>query len=392
MNPRPDPLPPMDMEIVRADVLDDACASAWRALQSAEAAFDSPLLGPDFARQVGAVREDAYVAVWRRAGEPKGFLAHHRRPGGFARPIGSPFCDYHALVSAADFPLRGPQVLRSAGLSALQLEGLIDPFAIFPARTVVSAPSYRVTRTGSAASLEAGSAELSRNQARNHRRYSRKLEQDVGPLRLQAPDVAQASFDAVLRWKAEQLVESGMHDVLAPGWTRALMQRLFEQRTGPLQGLLIMLYAGERPVAGHFGVRSAETYHPWIAARDPALAAYSPGSLHLQLALGAMGQLGLSTYDLGHGADHWKQASSTEVRTIASGLATADTPGGRRHAAGHRLWSWPGLDRWAGTARLHRRLDTIAASELTASGRLAGVVQAASGLRRQARRHAGETS
>ena len=389
MDPRPDPLLPMDVEIVRAEALDDACASAWRALQSAEPAFDSPLLGPDFARQVGAVRDDAHVAVWRRAGQPIGFLPHHRRSGGFARPIGSPFCDYHALVSGADFPLRGPQALRSAGLSALQLEGLIDPFAIFPAEAVVSTPSYLVTRMGS---VGTGPADFSRNQTRNHRRYSRKLEQDVGPLHLQAPDLGQASFEAVLRWKSGQLVESGMHDVLAPGWTRALMQRLFEQRTGPLQGLLIMLYAGERPVAGHFGVRSAQTYHPWIAAKDPALDGYSPGSLHLQLALGAMEDLGLTTYDLGHGADHWKQAFSNAVRTIGSGLATADTPAGRRHAAGHRLWTSPGLGRWPGTARLHRRLDTIAASELTASGRLAGVVHAASGLRRQARRHAGETS
>src|ERR1700761_3089936 len=92
-------LPKLEAEIVHPAELSRVDIAAWRRLQAAEPAFGSPLLGPDFAQAVGAVRPDARVAVYRRAGHAIGFLAHHRRPGGFARPIGAPFCDYHALVS-----------------------------------------------------------------------------------------------------------------------------------------------------------------------------------------------------------------------------------------------------------------------------------------------------
>jgi len=376
----------ISIDIIKLADLAAVDEAAWRALQSATEAFASPLLGPDFARHVGAVRDDAYLAIWREQGRAVGFLAHHRRPGGFARPIGAPFCDYHAVISGPDFPLSGADVLTSAGLAALPLDGLVDPYAIFSDSETSRSPAYRIQSDG--APFEP-SPHSSRNQERNFRRAYRKLEVASGPIRLQAPDHSQSSFDMLLGWKSDQLTASGMHDVLAPDWTRALMQALFQQASGPLQGLLIMLYAGERPVAGHFGVRAGGVYHPWVAARDPDLSACSPGRLHLRLALQAMPELGLTSYDLGSGADHWKGAFSNDVRMTGAGFATADTAQGRRRAAGHQLWSLPPLAKWEATGRLHRRLEVIAASELTVQGRLAGVVQAASGLRRQARRHGG---
>jgi len=374
----------ISVEVIRPHDLDAAGVQAWRAMQAAEPGFANPLLGPDFAIAVGAVRDDAHVAVWRKAGAPIGFLAHHRRPGGFARPIGAPFSDYCALISAPGFPLTGLDALESAGIAALQLDGLADPWGLFSAVQTVAEPAYRIRR-GDAD----GAPALTRNQARNAQRYRRKLERDVGPLRLAAPDLDGASFDALLGWKSRQLDASGLHDVLAPAWTRTLMQALFERRAGPLQGLLIMLYAGDRPVAGHFGVRASDVYHPWIAALDPELAAYSPGALHLRATIEAMPGMGLATYDLGPGSGQWKAPLSNAVSTVFSGLAAADTPEGRRHAARDQLWTLPVLSTLALPARLHRRLDVIAASEITTGARLAGVVNAVAGMRRQARRHAG---
>src|ERR1700756_3330920 len=84
--------------VVRPGELDPAELAMWRAMQAATPAFGNPLLGPDFAVAVGEVRADARVAVFHRRSQPVGFLAFHRRPRGFARPIGAPLADYHALV------------------------------------------------------------------------------------------------------------------------------------------------------------------------------------------------------------------------------------------------------------------------------------------------------
>jgi CelD/BcsL family acetyltransferase involved in cellulose biosynthesis len=89
----------LDVETLHPRALAQADLRTWREMAAAEPAFAGPLLGPDFARAVGAVRDDARVAVIRRRGEALGFLPHHRRPGAMARAIGSPLSDYHGLVS-----------------------------------------------------------------------------------------------------------------------------------------------------------------------------------------------------------------------------------------------------------------------------------------------------
>ena len=291
----------MQPDLLHPSDLDPPDAAAWRALQAGSPAFASPLLGPAFARAVGEVRQDARVAVWRQDGRAVGFLPHHRRPNGFARPIGGPFSDYQALVSAPEFELSGGEALREAGLRALRVGGLIDPEGLFAGSEADETPAYRIRLD---ANPEAGLERLrraSRNGAKNHKRYARKLERDAGPLRLAGPDTDQAAFDRLLAWKSAQLKGTGLHDFLEVPWMRQLLQRLFEAREGEFQGMLLSLYAGEVQVAGQFGVRLGGWFHPWIAAIHPDYSAYSPGHVFLWEAVAAMPSLGLSTFDLGPG-------------------------------------------------------------------------------------------
>ena len=350
--------------------------AAWRAIQAAEPAFASPLLGPDFARAVGEVRADARVAVFRQDGETTGFLAHHRRPSGFARPIGAPFCDYHALVCDPRADLDAGEALSAAGLGRLRLTGLVDPFGQFAGAITDRTIAHRIilgdTAQAYLQSLHAGS----QNRFKNHRRYRRALERDLGPVRLVAHDADPTAFETLLAWKRRQIAESGLHDFLGVDWARALMRRLYDTR-GDFEGLMISLYAGDRLVAAHFGVRLGGWFHPWIGAVDPGLKAYSPGLVHQIEAIGAMTGLGLRIYDLGASNDHWKQMFAMDRVEVSSGLATATSLGGRIARSCDQVWTAPGA------GRVRRRLDQINAVELTLGGRLQGAVHA---LRGQGRR------
>ena len=254
-------------------------------------------------------------------------------------------------------------------------------------------PAYRIVLEGSGRDYLAVLAVRSANRAKNHRRYSRKLERDIGSLRLQACDLDQGAFEQLLGWKRAQLERSGLHDFLRQDWTRALLQRLFNRQEGEFRGLMITLYAGERLVAGHFGVRQGEWYHPWIAAMDPALEAYGPGFVHQWSAIEAMSALGLSTYDLGAGSDHWKKMFTDNAVEVGAGLVTASSLGGRLAGASDQVWDVSALGRSAFGQRMRNRLDQIAAMELTVGGRIRGVVDAVTGLeRRSASRRPDATS
>lgn len=371
-------------ETLHPSDLSGADLAAWRALAAAHPAFASPLLGPAFALEVGRVRDDTRVAVWRQGRQPVGFLPHHRRPGGLARPIGSPFSDYHALVGAADADLRGPQALALAGLSAFRFTGLVDPHGVFADAVAERTPGFVVNLDGPVEDYLEGLRAASPKRFKNYRRLDNKLEREVGPLRLVAGDPSDEAFEALLAWKSAQLARTGLADFLRPGWTRALLRNLFDRRKGEMQGLLVMLYAGPHMVGGHFGVRQGAVYHPWIAATDPTFAPWSPGITVLARAIAAMPDMGLTTYDLGPSHDHYKRHYAQPSAKVGEGLAAAASPAGRMAGGVESAWTLAGARRAGPVGKLRRRLDVIATTELTAAGRVRGFVEAvaAQGRRR----------
>jgi CelD/BcsL family acetyltransferase involved in cellulose biosynthesis len=354
-----------------------ALIDAWRGLSAQSAAFDGPLLGPDFALAVGECREDARVTVFERAGEPIGFLAYHLRPGGFARPIGSPFSDLHGLVSEAGADLRIDAALAAAGLSAYRATGLVDPFGVFGSGFTAGdeRAAYEIRLTGCADDYLEGLRSESPKRFKNMRRLEHKLEREVGPLRLIA-DTDIAAFERTLAWKREQFRRTGAHDVLGPDWSRALMTRLFGRTDGDFRGLMLSLYAGDVHVGSHFGVRLGDHFHPWLASTNPDYAAYSPGQTFLMQAIAAMPAHGLAAYGLSHGHDHYKKPFVREPFMVGEGLATAASPSGAVARLREGTWDLPGVAGTAAAGRLKRRLDHIASVELSPAGRMRGLVEA----------------
>ena len=363
----------LNAEIIRPNALTPQDRSVWMALRAATPAFASPLLGPDFAAAVGAVRPDAAVAVFRRNGRAVGFLAHHRRPNGLGRPIGSPFSDYHALIAGPD--LKAPEALRLAGLREYRFAALIDPYGAFAdaptskdeGHAIVVDPSSGGAGVDYLEALRAGSPK----RFKNVRRLDHKLEREVGAISLIAPDYDPAAFAAMFAWKREQFARTGLHDVFAPAWTQRLMHALFERREGPLQGLMIVMTVAGKPAVMHFGVREGGRFHPWIASQDPGLAAYSPGQTFLWRAIEAMPSMGLKVYDLAAGHDHYKTPFASDAIPLMDGALRLSP--GLEGGAWRLVESALGV---SGAGRLRRRMDQIASVELTLAGRVKGLVHA----------------
>jgi CelD/BcsL family acetyltransferase involved in cellulose biosynthesis len=372
------------VQSVRPSELSVSEREAWSDFCAATPVFRSPLLGPDFAEAVGRRRDDSFVAVFHRYGRVVGFLPYHRRSSGFARPMGAPFCDYHALVTEPGLRLDGPKALADAGLTTYRFSNLIDPYGCFETARQTPQDGFvmKLCPEGAEAYLEA-LREPNPKRAKNWRRLENKLEREVGEITLTAPDTSPEAFDTLMRWKREQLVGGGLHDFFRPDWTLGLMRDLFEQREGPFQGLMMTLRAGGRLVAGHFGVRLNDHFHSWISATDPGAAAAGAGNTLLLHAIKAMPGLELSAFDMGTGHAHYKEPFCNARIRAASGVAIAAS-GANSLARSFDQALTLAASRSEAVARLLRRLDHIAAIELSAGGRLLGVAQAFAGMRRRA--------
>jgi CelD/BcsL family acetyltransferase involved in cellulose biosynthesis len=119
-----------------------------------------------------------------------------------------------------------------------------------------------------------------------------------------------------------------------------------------------------RLVAGHFGLRMADTFHPWISAYDPAYEDYSPGVLLLYQVIGHMDGMGLQVYDLAGGHEYYKKYFAEPGRYVKDILISRPTLHGRIQHAGYSVWELLGArkpDTLA--ARIRRRMDHAAICE-----------------------------
>lgn len=136
----------------------------------------------------------------------------------------------------------------------------------------------------------------------------------------------------LMDWKSAQYRRTGRSDRFAHPWITHLVQQLFHTRSEQFAGILSVLYADGRPVAGHFGLRSGRVLACWFPAYDPAFSKYSPGLiLHLRMAEAAAAD-GIAYLDLGRGQKEYKDSLKTRELAVSEGWVT------RRHpiAIGHR--------------------------------------------------------
>src|SRR4051812_6945403 len=116
----------MRVQTVPVAEVDAGLEASWRSLQASNPALASPYFCVDFARSVGRVRDDSFVAVCEEAGRVVALLPFQRGFAYVGRPLGGPISDYQGLICAAD--ARGPdlrELLTGARLSMWHFDHLL---------------------------------------------------------------------------------------------------------------------------------------------------------------------------------------------------------------------------------------------------------------------------
>ncbi|MEV5287882.1 GNAT family N-acetyltransferase [Streptomyces albidoflavus] len=328
----------MDITVHRPGELTAADRAAWSALQRARPPAEAPqlhnpFLAPEFTLAMGACRRDVRIAVVREDGVPTAFFPHQRAPAGVGRAVGLGVSDCQGLVHGPGFTGEAGELLRGAGLALWEFDHLAADQPVFADGAGARFGSPVMDVADGWESYLAGLRERSPKFTRTTLAKERRLDRDLGPLRYVHDERDPELLRVLMAWKSAQYRRTGRGDRFAKPWITRLVEHLFHTGPGEVRGLLSVLYAGERPVAAHFGLRSAAVLACWFPAYDPAYAKYSPGLvLHLAMARGAA-EDGMTLLDLGRGRKEYKDSLKTRELTVAEGWVT------RRHpvAFGHRM-------------------------------------------------------
>ncbi|GAA0456403.1 GNAT family N-acetyltransferase [Streptomyces sp. NPDC046215] len=327
----------MNISVYRPGELTAADRGAWSALQSravedGSAQLANPFLAPEFTLAVGHCRSAARIAVVREEGRPVAFFPYQRTALGVGRAIGLGVSDAQGLVHRPGFQWEARELLVACGLAVWEFDHLVEgqkPFETGASGSYAS-PVVDVEQGFEPylAALRKQSPKFTRTTLAKERRLTR----DVGEVRYVHDERDPDILRTLIGWKSAQYRRTGRSDRFARPWISRLVEHLFHTRTDSFAGLLSVLYAGGRPLAAHFGLRSRTVLSCWFPAYDPAFAKYSPGLvLHLRMAEGAAAD-GMAYLDLGRGEKAYKNSLKTRELSVSEGWVT------RRHpiALGHR--------------------------------------------------------
>ena len=312
----------------------------WHSMQRQTRSLANPFLCPEFAVAVDKFRSGARVAVLSDGPAVVGFFPFEQRKFGVGVPIGAGLNDCEGLIHAPTIEWDPRELLRACKLTVWQFENLVEgqrPFAPYAA-AVSASPAIDLT-DGFAVyqkELRVKSPRFCSDLARK----ARKLEREVGELRFVVDSRDITALRLLMRWKSEQYGRSGRVDNFGRPWVVGLIDYLFSTHSDRFGGLLSVLYAGETPVAAHFGLWACDMLAHWFPAYDTRFGRQSPGLIqHLRMAEETAG-IGVHLIDMGKGPGHYKQTLKSRDLLVAQGMVAQGPLAGV-----HRLRS--GLSRWA---------------------------------------------
>ncbi|MFG1697198.1 GNAT family N-acetyltransferase [Nonomuraea sp. NPDC049309] len=319
----------MKITVVHPGNLGPSELRRWRALLRSGRELINPFLCPEFTLAVGRLRRDVRVAIIEEAGDVVGFFPFERHALGIGKPVGAGLTDAQGAILSPGLELDSSWLLKKCGLSVWEFDHLIGDQ--FPAHQASRHPSpFMDLRGGYEAYVNV--IKLQSGKTYKSTMYKeRKLGRDVGELRHRYGVTDRAALRTLMGWKSEQYRRTGRTDRFAWPWIVQLVEDLLHVDRPAFAGVLDMIYAGDRPVAGHFGLRSDTVLAGWFPSYDPEFARYSPGLIHhLSMAREAPKQ-GIQVVDMGRGDKEYKDKLKTGEFEVAEGRLARRTPAAGLH-------------------------------------------------------------
>lgn len=310
----------MKIRLLAAADVDAALCARWRSLQRSNPALASPFFCPEFTQVVAAVRPDVRVALLEDAGQVIGFFPHQQQHGRGV-PVGAHFSDHHGVVAAPEAPWDWGDLLRGSGLAYWRFDHLAASQAPtgLASRTLRHVASPCMDISQGMAVYHQTRLTVGGRSLKEYERKARRLERTLGPLRFEPQVIDCSVFETLLRLKVAQYARTQVPNVLASGWTRALLEQIWQTQVSGFGGFLSALYAGDALVAVHLGMRSDQVWHWWIPAYEPEHSAFSPGTQMLLRSASAAADTGCKTLDLGKGTEGYKQEFANTYLPLVEG-------------------------------------------------------------------------
>jgi CelD/BcsL family acetyltransferase involved in cellulose biosynthesis len=313
-------------------------ADKWRALQASNADLAAPYFCPEFTSAVASVRDDVHFAVMENHGKIAAFFPYQSQ-GRCGQPVGGPVSDFQGVVCGPNFEVDVLRLLKACKLHAFDFDHMLTLQPGFALHAYGLEVSPRIDISQGYAAYVAERRKAGSQQIKKCGNLMRRIEREVGPLSFVPHSGDAGLLGKVLAWKSAQYVRTGQCDLFAVPWVRSLVERIHATDARNFAGRLSLLYAGDRLVAGHFGMRTPLVWHYWFPAYDMRFANYSPGLLLLLKIVEHAATLGTRHIDLGKGLSLYKERLMNARTVLSYGSVEAPSLLKFKRTIGRYVWT-----------------------------------------------------
>ena len=309
----------MQVTLIPGNELNPDLVLRWKELRQSNPILTSPFFAPEFTLAVASVRDDVEVAVVEQNGNIAAFFPFQRQDRSVGVPVGGILSDYQALICQPEFECDPRELVRRCRLTTWDFNHLVvsQEFWVPFHRSRDVSPQMDLANGYEAYAEERRQA--GSEQIKKCSNQMRAVQRDLGPLHFIGHSSEPTLLGQALSWKSRQYLKSGKQDLFSLGWTNKLLERIHATQTRDFAAALSALYAGDKLMAVHMGMRSGAILHYWFPSYDEEMARYSPGLLLLLKMAEHAPSLGLKMIDLGKGMSLYKERLMNEAVTLASG-------------------------------------------------------------------------
>lgn len=311
-------------EILDAVSLPADVTAFWARVRSQHAVYRSPFFASEFTQAVARTAEtQVSVATVRRAGTVTALLPI-QVVGQVAKPAGLGINDAHGLIADERESLSVVDVVKGAGLRSYEFHAsppeMTDSERYEAGRTRSFLADLTVDPLGYEHYLREHSTTIDRQGQK-----TRRMIREQGPLRFEFDCRETDLLDMLIHWKCEQYQRTHTYNILGVPWIQQLMHDLHSQSRGGLHGILNVLYAGETPVAMHYGMLDSDLLHYWFPVFDPKYGYGSPGTQLFLEVVKKCESLGVRNIDMGYGEQRYKHKLTNVITEMSYGLADSSS-------------------------------------------------------------------
>ncbi|GAB5406509.1 MAG: GNAT family N-acetyltransferase [Aureliella sp.] len=308
------------VEMIDARSLSLEIKQAWGEIRDAHPFYRTPFFSYEFTEAVARCAESpVQVLVMRRGGRITGLLPI-QTSGRVARPAGLGINDAHGLLVRDGETRTITDALCELGLQSYEFHSSPPELA--------ECQQYEVGRTRAFLADLTVDPEGYEHYLRTHSttidrqgQKTRRLIREQGRLRLEFDCADSSLLDLLIQWKRDQYCRTHTYDIMSVAWIRSLMHDLHQCDRSSMHGLLSVMFAGDTPVAMHYGMLDGDWLHYWFPVFDPQFGYGSPGSqLFLEIVRECESR-GVTKIDMGYGEQRYKHKLTNVITEMSLGLA-----------------------------------------------------------------------